>query len=73
MTTQRPQVNIKLAPSTFSMLGNMAQKKHQSRAGVAKDLIAEALEYREDVAISALALSRSAGCKAVIGHQDAWR
>jgi len=51
----------------------MAQKPHQSTASLAKDLILEALEYREDMALATLTEIRSLGNQATVKHSDAWR
>lgn len=73
MPTQKPRINLTLAPETASLLGSMAQRTHQSTASLAKALILEALEYREDMTLSALAEVRSIENKATVKHSDAWR
>ena len=59
MPTQKPRINLTLASETHALLGNIAQETQQSVASLAKDLILEALAYREDLALSTLAQIRS--------------
>lgn len=72
MPTQKPRISLTLAPETVFLLGSMAEKAHQSAAGLAKELILEALEHREDVALATLAELRSRENKTKISHSDAW-
>ncbi|MEL6359021.1 MAG: hypothetical protein AAFQ01_03690 [Bacteroidota bacterium] len=72
MPTQKPRISLTLAPETAGLLGSMAEKAHQSTSGLAKELILEALEHREDIALATLAELRSTESKAKIQHSDAW-
>lgn len=73
MPTQKPRLSLTLAPETASLLGGMAQQAHQSTSSLAKALILEALEHREDVALATLAELRSIENRAIVQHSDAWR
>ena len=72
MPTQKPRISLTLAPETALLLGGMAQQAKQSTSGLAKELILEALEHREDVALATLAKVRSIENRATVKHSDAW-
>jgi predicted transcriptional regulator len=70
--TQKPRISLTLDPETASLLGAMAQLAHQSTSSLAKELILEALERREDVALATLADLRSIENGSTVKHNDAW-
>lgn len=72
MTTSNPRINITLEPNMAGILASMAQHEHKSLSSLARELILEALELREDVALSALAKSRDTGEQKTISHDEAW-
>ena len=55
MPTTNPRVNITFEPATVAILSSLAKQEHKSLAGVAKELVLEALERREDKVLSSLA------------------
>ncbi|XWN35084.1 MAG: hypothetical protein ROO73_05855 [Roseivirga sp.] len=73
MPTQKPRIGLTLAPETATLLGTMAQATHQSTASLAKELLLEALEDREDITLSALAEIRSIENKVLVKHSDVWQ
>ena len=72
MPTHKPRLSLTLAPETAFFLGGLAQQAHQSTASLAKELILEALEHREDMMLSTLAELRSKESQATVKHSDAW-
>lgn len=72
MTTSNPRLNITLEPNTVGILALMAEQEHKSLSGLAKELILEALERREDFALSALAKRRDSGKHKAVSHDEAW-
>ena len=50
MRTNNPRINITLEESTAGLLTSLADQEHKSISSLAKELILEALERREDMA-----------------------
>jgi hypothetical protein len=73
MPTQNPRINITFEPQTVSVLASLAQEEHTSISRLAKELILEALERREDIALSTIANLRDIENIKPISHQDAWK
>ncbi len=72
MPTLNPRINLTLGAPTVAFLAEMAQGANQSVAGLVKELMLEALEHREDVALSSIARLRSEEGKTRVKHADAW-
>lgn len=73
MATLHPRLNITFAPDKAALLVDLAKMNHQSVSAMAKELILEALERREDIALSALAEKRDSKHNKKIKHEDAWK
>jgi hypothetical protein len=73
MPTQNPRINITLEESTAAILANVADHEHKSISSLAKELILEALERREDAALSAIAKIRDKSKVKRIKHTNAWK
>lgn len=73
MATLHPRLNITFDPEKTAILAELAEKNHQSVSAIAKELILEALERREDIALSALAEQRESHRQKKIKHKDAWK
>jgi hypothetical protein len=73
MPTKHPRINITLPESTAGILADLAEQENISIASVAKELILEALERREDKVLSALAETRDTKTAKRIKHDDAWK
>lgn len=58
MPTNKPRLNLTLNPDDMDMLAHFATKEAKSIAAVARDLIEEALELREDYMLAKLADQR---------------
>lgn len=73
MPTKNPRVNITLEESTASLLMQLAHQEHKSISNIAKELVLEALERREDKALSAIAEVRDTKKAKKVKHDDAWK
>ena len=73
MTTLHPRLNITIDPEKAAMLMELAKKNHRSVSAMAKELILEALERREDMALSTLAEKRDSPRQKKIEHENAWK
>ena len=73
MPTKNPRVNITFEESTAVLLAKMAREEHKSVSSLAKELILEALERREDMVLSAIATTRDIPKAKKVGHENAWK
>lgn len=73
MATKQKRINITCEKETIHLLTELAKKQDRSTAGFAKELILEALEKREDIALSKLAQIRDLATAARITHNSAWK
>lgn len=74
MPTDNPRLNITLQPDIAALLTRLAKKENKSVSSMAKDLVIDALERREDVMLSLLAEQRekSQKGKSVRTAAEAW-
>ena len=74
MPTKNPRINITFKDKkTAGLLTHIAHDEEKSVSSVAKELILEALEYREDVSLSAIAQARDVENVRPGTHRDAWK
>ena len=73
MPTTNPRINITLDKSSAAELSHLAHDEHRTVSSLAKELILEALERREDLALSTLAKSRDTKETKRSKHKDAWK
>lgn len=77
MPTKKPRFNITFEQSEANMLAQLAKKHNKSISSVAKELILDALERHEDMALSAIADERAAEfekkSQKTISHEKAWK
>lgn len=73
MPTKNPRVNITLEESLADILSSLAKGEKKSISSLAKELIFEALERREDLNLSAIAEIRDIPKAKRIKHSDAWK
>jgi predicted DNA-binding protein len=75
MPTKNPRVNIVVEPPLYSAMQDLATSEGVSMSTVARDLIREAIDLREDVALAALADTRikTLGKKKALTHKDVWK
>ena len=74
MPTANPRLNITFLPETAALLARLAKHEKKSVASLTKELVLDALERREDVALSLLAEQREHEQKGkkTIAHARAW-
>ncbi len=72
MPTQRPRIQVTLDKETNAILIALAESKECSVSAVASNLIMEALELHEDMALSKLADKRLKETKKWISHEEVW-
>ena len=73
MPTQNPRINITFEAATALLLSQLAKKNHKSVSSMAKELIMEALERREDMVLSAVAEARDTKSAKKVKHKDVWK
>jgi len=73
MPTIHPRINITLGSDTAGILAEMAIEGDTSISSIAKELILEALERREDWALSKLATKRDSKKHRHVSHNEAWK
>ncbi len=75
MPTTNPRLNVTLSPETVNVLSHLAKREGKSVASLTRELVLDALERREDIALSRLAELREKEDqgKKNVSHADAWR
>jgi len=75
MPTKNPRVNIVVEPPLYSVLHDLAKSEGISMSTIARDLIREAIDLREDVALAAFADTRmkTFDRKVALSHEDVWK
>ncbi len=73
MPSKNPRINITLEPATVAILASLSAREHKSTSSLAKELILEAIERREDMVLSAIAESRDNKDQKTIKHTDVWK
>jgi hypothetical protein len=73
MPTRNPRINITFEESAADLLVLLAKQENKSVSSLAKELILEALERREDVVLSAIARVRDLDKAKKIKHVDVWK
>jgi hypothetical protein len=73
MPTKKPRFNITFNPEEVAILSTLAKQELKSVSCIAKELMWEALERREDMALSRLADARMKVSKKIVSHKDAWK
>jgi hypothetical protein len=77
MPTKNPRFNITISKAEANLIASLAKQQRKSISSVAKELILEALERHEDMALSALADTREEDAKKKaekrVAHKDAWK
>lgn len=72
MPTQRPRVQVTLDTQTGALLAAFADMQDVSVSSAAADLIKEALELHEDMALSKWGDKRLREAKKWVSHEEAW-
>jgi predicted DNA-binding protein len=74
MPTKNPRVNIVVEPPLYSVMHDLAISEGVSMSTIARDLIREAIDLREDVALATFADTRmkTFDRKVSLSHEDVW-
>jgi predicted DNA-binding protein len=74
MPTKNPRVSIVVEPPLYSVIHDLATSEGVSMSTIARDLIREAINLREDVALAAFADKRmkTFDKKEALSHEDMW-
>ena len=74
MPTKNARVNVVLEKPLYAAVDEIAKRQGLSRSMVVRDLVREAMELREDLALAAFAERRekSFDPKKAITHEDVW-
>ena len=72
MPTQNPRINITLEPKLAEIIYKLAKNQNIPVAAMAKNLILNAIETREDIALANIANFRDKPNKPTISHKDVW-
>ena len=75
MPTQNPRINVVLDDSLYKNIKLLAEKDSVSMSAKVRDLIKEALEIQEDMALSAFAEEREKSLENVdtLSHDEVWK
>ena len=73
MPTKNPRINITLEEALAGILSSLARREKKTMSGLAKELIVEALERREDMELSSVAKQRDTKKAKRVKHKDAWK
>jgi predicted DNA-binding protein len=74
MPTKNPRVNIVVEPPLYGAMRDLAAVQGVSMSTLARDLILEAMELREDAALAAFADERmkTFDTQRTLSHEDVW-
>lgn len=74
MPAKHPRINITVEEPVYRAIHSLAAREGMSLSSLAHDLIREALELREDTALSSLADERAETLirDAALTHEDTW-
>lgn len=73
MAIKNPKINIIFEEETVGLLSLLAKQEHKTIASLAKELVIEALDRREDMVLSAIAEARDTKHAKIVDHEDAWK
>ncbi len=75
MPTRNPRVNIVVEPPLYGVMNDLAAREGVSMSTLARDLIREALELREDMTLAAWASGREKtfSKKNALTHTETWK
>ncbi len=72
MSTKKPRINVTLEFTEEQFLATLAKQEQKSVSSLIRELILEALERREDKALSAIADERLQKPQELVSHENAW-
>lgn len=74
MATKKPRVNVVLDRNTYKIIKDLSGSEDISMSSTMRDLIKEALELREDVALAKIAEKREKTFNKAkaLSHKEVW-
>ena len=74
MPTKNARVNVVLEKPLYTVVSEYAKKQGVSKSMIVRDLIKEALELREDLALAEFAEMRetTTGASKALDHKEVW-
>jgi hypothetical protein len=72
MTTLHPRINVTLSADILAAMTELSVAEGKSVTSIARELMQEALELREDKILSAIGTQREAAHSSYVSHQDIW-
>ena len=74
MPTKKPRINVVLNPRIYADVQTLSEARGLSMSSVVEDLIEDALEIQEDLALTALADERKKSLRKseLVSHKKAW-
>ncbi len=74
MPTKNPRINVILEKALYSAVTDLAEHEGISKSMVIRDLVKEALELREDVALAGMAEEREKTFNpdTALSHDEVW-
>jgi len=74
MPTKKPRINVVLNPRIYADVQTLSEARGLSMSSVVEDLIEDALEIQEDLALTALADERKKTLRKseLVSHKKAW-
>ena len=74
MPTKNPRINIVVDPPLYESIEHLAKRQGVSMSLMTRDLIKEALEMQEDIALGQLAAERDETLEedATLSHEEVW-
>jgi predicted DNA-binding protein len=75
MATNKPRVNVVLDKQIYELIKRLSEEEGTSLSSFVKDLIEEALELREDVALNEIAEEREKtfNKSKALPHNEIWK
>ena len=75
MPSKNPRINVVVDPPLFELIEQRAERQGVSMSLATRDLIKEALEMEEDVALGILAEEREGSFReeTALSHDDVWK
>lgn len=73
MPTKNQRINITTNEKLMSNIALIAKQEKKTVSTLAKELIEEALDKREDMYLSTIANSREVESKKIVQHTEAWK
>ena len=74
MATKKPRVNVVLDKNIYNAVKDLSESEDMSMSSTIRDLVKEALELREDVALSKFAEKREKTFdrSKALSHKEVW-